>query len=229
MSKLKSIISTYRIALLTFAVQGLLMILFHFGILNFLKVWVYENAHDQSLLFWLLFFLAAIPLLSIGVISSTLLAIMVGYYLGWSTILYYFPAYIVASWLGYFIVSNIDKGKTFSNIEQQSGLTKYIDKIRSKPFMTIFLLRTSPIISFGQLTSLCAFLKIPASTYIQASFWGMIPRTLLAIYGGIYLKTMNQNFIQFHLPAEYNVYLYSLSGISLVFVTIITLQKLRTT
>jgi len=211
-----SAIKKYRVMLITFSVQLFLMALFHFSMVALLQEWLTLHGQGQSIIFWLLFFLCAIPLLSIGLMSSTFLALVAGYFLAWGSLLYYIPTYIISAYIGYQAILYIDKGKTLALLASSSRLTKVNTYLNQYPFSSILFLRFSPIISFGQLTALCAFLKLHPSTYIIASTLGMLPRTVLAIWCGMLIRSQYSSLTHYTLPEHYTPILLFLFILSLL-------------
>ncbi len=198
-----SAIKKYRIMFITFSVQLFLMALFHVSFVAVIQEWLNLHGHEQSIFFWTLLFLCSIPLLSVGFMSSTFLAIVAGYFLSWNSLWYYIIAYIASAYLGYHLIVYIDKGKTLLALNNSKRLDKIKNFLIRYPFSSVVLLRFSPVISFGQLTALCAFFKIKTSTYITASTVGMLPRTLLAVWSGMTIKSHYANLEHYSLPKEY--------------------------
>ena len=215
-----SAIKKYRVMLITFSVQLFLMALFHFSMVALLQEWLTIHGQGQSIIFWSLFFFCAIPMLSIGLMSSTFLALVAGYFLSWESLVYYIPTYIISAYIGYQVIAYIDKGKTLDLLNSSRRLKKVNAYLSQYPFYSVLFLRFSPVISFGQLTALCAFLKLHPSTYIIASTLGMLPRTLLAIWCGILIHSQYANLTHYTLPEHYStiiIFLFILSLIGIVY------------
>ena len=210
-----SAIKTYKVVLATFGVQLVLMALFHFTLLVVIQQWLITHTDLQPIGFWLFVFSVAVPLLSLGILSSTLLALMAGYFLGWESLYYYLPCYVASSYVGYKIISFIDQGKTIQLLQHSQRLKKTLSFLELYPFTSVLFLRLSPIISFGQLTALCSFIGVNIFQYLIASSLGMIPRTLLAIWCGIYIKEQHTTLVSYQLPQSYTPFIIGLFIISL--------------
>jgi len=213
-----SALKTYKVVLTTFAVQLVLMALFHLTLLVVIQQWLVTHTGEQSIGFWIIAFALAVPLLSLGILSSTLLALMGGYFLGWESLYYYLPCYIASSYIGYQIISIIDQGKTIQLLQHSQRLKKALSFLEIYPFTSVLFLRLSPVISFGQLTALCSFIRLNIFQYLIASTVGMIPRTLLAIWCGLYIKQEQGSLTDYHLPSTYTplvigLFILSLGGI----------------
>jgi uncharacterized membrane protein YdjX (TVP38/TMEM64 family) len=210
-----SAIKTYKVVLATFSVQLILMALFHFTLLVVIQQWLVTHTDQQPISFWFLIFALAVPLLSLGILSSTLLALMAGYFLGWESLYYYLPCYVASSYIGYKIISFIDQGKTIQLLQHSQRLKKAFSFLEIYPFTSVLFLRLSPVISFGQLTALCSFIRLNIFQYLIASSLGMIPRTLLAIWCGIYIKEQQATLVHYRLPESYTPFIIGLFIISL--------------
>lgn len=209
-----SALKTYKVVLATFSVQLVLMALFHVTLLVVIQQWLAHHTGEQSIGFWLLVFGLAIPLLSLGILSSTLLALMAGYFLGWESLYYYLPCYATSSYIGYQIISYIDQGKTVRLLQDSQRLKKALSFLELYPFSSVLFLRLSPVISFGQLTALCSFIRLNILQYLAASTLGMIPRTLLAIWCGIYIHQHQGSLTNYQLPASYTPFIICLFVLS---------------
>ncbi|HSZ71177.1 MAG TPA: VTT domain-containing protein [Cytophagaceae bacterium] len=210
-----SAIKRYKVVLTTFSVQLILMALFHFTLLVFIQQWLSDHTTLQSIVFWIMVFLCAIPLLSLGILSSTILALIGGYFLGWGSFYYYLPCYVVSSYFGYQLIAFIDQGKTILSLQYSQRLKKALSFLELYPFTSVLFLRFSPIISFGQLTALCSFIRLNIFYYMSASSIGMIPRTLLAIWCGLYIRQNHYTLMEYQLPSSYTPFLIGLFILSL--------------
>lgn len=210
-----SAIKTYKVVLTTLVVQLVLMALFHLTLLVVIQQWLFTHTDQQSVWFWVIAFALAIPLLSLGILSSTLLALMGGYFLGWESLYYYLPCYIASSYIGYQIIAVIDQGKTIQLVQHSQRLKKTLSFLELYPFTSVLFLRLSPVISFGQLTALCSFIRLNIFKYLIASTVGMIPRTILAVWCGLYIKKQHDSLTDYHFPASYTPLLIALFILSL--------------
>lgn len=213
--KFISAIKPYKVVLATFSVQLVLMALFHVTLLVVIQQWLSHHTGEQSIGFWLLVFGLAIPLLSLGILSSTLLALMAGYFLGWESIYYYLPCYAASSYIGYQIISFIDQGKTIQLLHHSQRLKRALSFLELYPFSSVLFLRLSPVISFGQLTALCSFIRLNIIQYLSASTLGMIPRTLLAIWCGLYIRREQGSLTDYQLPESYTPFIIGLFVLSM--------------
>ncbi|MDF2456096.1 MAG: associated Golgi protein-like protein [Cytophagaceae bacterium] len=204
-----SAIKPYKVVLATFAVQLALMALFHVTLLVGIQQWLHHTG-EQTIGFWLLVFALAVPLLSLGILSSTLLALMAGYFLGWESLYYYLPCYAASSYIGYQIISVIDQGKTIQLLQDSKRLKRALSFLELYPFTSVLFLRLSPVISFGQLTALCSFIRLNIIQYLFASTLGMIPRTLLAIWCGLYIRQHQGTLTDYQLPESYTPFIIAL-------------------
>lgn len=209
-----SAIKPYKVVLATFSVQLVLMALFHVTLLVGIQQWLLHHSGEQSVGFWLLVFALAIPLLSLGILSSTLLALMAGYFLGWESMYYYLPCYAASSYVGYQIIAYIDQGKTVQLLQHSQRLKRALSFLELYPFSSVLFLRLSPVISFGQLTALCSFIRLNILQYLLASTLGMIPRTLLAIWCGLYIREQQGSLTNYQLPESYTPFIIALFVLS---------------
>ena len=126
---------------------------------------------------WPLAFLAG---LLYGVIWGTLLAVV---------------ASTVGAWLN-FLLSRTLLAPLSDRLRQRYGL-KHLNVPKDKQFMVLFVLRAFPLSSFVVTNLLAGALKLSRSSYILATFLGMIPSTVLYAAWGKLMKKPEPQFYVF--------------------------------
>lgn len=127
--------------------------------------------------------------LGLALLPTTLTAMALGFFLGWTG----FPAlligYILANGLGYFLGLRLNadflKVLYLKNPELKLDLARRVQQ----PAQLIFFVRISPVIPFAISNFLFASLRIGLQKVILYGIPGMLPRTFLAFATGKFANT----------------------------------------
>lgn len=133
---------------------------------------------------WTLFYAAASLTMAFGLTPTTFIALLSGYFLGWSSVPGVLTSYLGASLLGYAAASLVDRGRLIRSISDVTDRPGLIDKLREGEVMFIILARISPFLPFAIMNILLAALRVDLKKFLVAGFAGMLPRTLLFIWLG---------------------------------------------
>lgn len=133
---------------------------------------------------WLLFYLAASFCMALAFTHTTFIALLSGYFLGWSSVLFVIFSYLLALATGYFLGRKLDKGKLLSTITSIPKARAIAEDLKSNELKIIVLSRLSPVLPFALMNLFLAFLDADLKKYMAGGFAGMLPRTLLFIWTG---------------------------------------------
>ena len=140
------------------------------------------------------FLLVSIPM-SIGIPTSTILSVIVGYFIGWIGLPLLTLAYIIACTLGYKIGALID-GNSLSEFLEKKGKTRFINEINTNDFWIIAFSRLSPALPFAIMNIVFASLKVRMKNFLVAGVIGMLPRTILFLWVGTQLASLADYYEQ---------------------------------
>lgn len=169
-------------------------------------------------------YLILTPLVTTGLFSTTLLAACGGYFLGWKSLIYFIPVYMVATLIGYMAGKISKKGQLEESLMQIEETATILTNLYKRQWLVIFFLRISPVLPFAVINLLMGAIRTPIWTYISATLVGMIPRTVLAILTGISIKELGKGFSD-DTPMNYTVILFGFVAISLWFLYKLTQKK----
>jgi uncharacterized membrane protein YdjX (TVP38/TMEM64 family) len=148
--------------------------------------------HDFTPLQWVGLYLAASITMAFALTHTTFIALLGGFFLGWISMLYMLPAYIVASLIGYFSARLIDQGTFIESISGIKGVDNIIHNLKKRENLVIFFCRISPILPFAMMNALLSILRASISKYIVAGSAGMLPRTLLFVWLGMQARNIKE-------------------------------------
>ena len=121
---------------------------------------------------------------SAGLTPPTILALIFGYFLGWSAVL---PMFII-NFGGILFINQLvhwlDHDRFLKFLRRNPKAQAVLDRIRNKELEVIFFAKLSPILPFGLTNLLFALSGAKLRNILLGGFLGMTPRTLLAIWSG---------------------------------------------
>ncbi len=141
---------------------------------------------------WLMIYLTASLTMAFALTHTTFVALIGGFFLGWTSLLLMLPAYILASTIGFLTAKLIDKGSFIQSIESIPGVERIIRNLKKKEGLIIFFCRISPVLPFAMMNALLSILNAELKKYLTAGSLGMLPRTLLFVWIGIQGRNLQQ-------------------------------------
>ena len=138
------------------------------------------------LVFWFL----AIFIMGLAFSPTTFFALFTGYIWGLNGIIPLIIAYSIASLLGFFVAKLLKGDAILSFIKSKFKTASFLDHVQSNSFSWVFLARLSPVFPFAITNAIMAFLGVSAQKFFIAGTLGMLPRTLLAVWTGMQVKSI---------------------------------------
>ncbi len=139
---------------------------------------------EFSIVQWVLFFFLVSFTMAFALTPTTFVALVTGYFAGWSGLYGLVPSYLLASFLGYVLAYTIDKGNFFEEIRKREKVNRLIGNLKKNEFWVIFFCRISPALPFAMMNVFLSFMKVRLKNFIGGSLLGMLPRTVLSVWIG---------------------------------------------
>jgi uncharacterized membrane protein YdjX (TVP38/TMEM64 family) len=133
---------------------------------------------------WLLVFVALNFAMSLSLTSTTIAALLCGYFLGWSALIIYIIVYLLATITGNIIAKQIDKGSFIETLKNIGSTQRYLFAIEEEQFGLIVLARISPIFPFAIMNVFLAAVDFRIGKILLGSLVGMLPRTVICFWIG---------------------------------------------
>lgn len=143
-----------------------------------------EIFNSQSLFSLLLVYLALAFAMGLAMIPTTLVSVLSGYLFGLESFPLVFFSYLLASLIGFLLGKLIQPTSIRKIIQKKKNLDLINGFIEMDPLKWIFFMRISPVLPFALSNAYLSLLKIPIKSFLLASTFGMLPRTILAIWAG---------------------------------------------
>jgi uncharacterized membrane protein YdjX (TVP38/TMEM64 family) len=121
---------------------------------------------------------------ALGFLPPTLLALCFGYFLGWVAFLPLVLLNFAAIGLIYGIIQFVDLAFWRTFFETNPKTAVFFERMHQNQPLFIFFTKLSPLLPFALTNALFAISGIRFKNVILGGFFGMIPRTLLAIWLG---------------------------------------------
>ncbi|QKG53533.1 TVP38/TMEM64 family protein [Hymenobacter sp. BRD67] len=141
---------------------------------------LHELSPSQSLLYFLVVGLT----MALALTPTTFVAIITGYYFGWSGLAGMVVAYALASALGYELARRLDHGKLRSFLHHFPKADAVLGELQSQSWSLIILTRLSPVLPFALMTFVLAIVGVARRRFLVASVVGMLPRSLFFYWLG---------------------------------------------
>lgn len=118
----------------------------------------------------------------IALTPPTFLALIFGYFLGWSAILPVFILNMVAIYLVNMLTRLMNRERFIEYLSENKKVKAILDSIRNDEFKIIFFTKLSPVLPFALMNLVFSLSGAKLKNILWGGFLGMIPRTLLAIW-----------------------------------------------
>ncbi len=169
-----------------------------FSVLPFLTggliTWLLNNYHEYLPNFttseWIILYSIVGVCMSVGAVPNTLIAAIGGYFLGFSSLFYLSPAYMVAATFGYFIGRFVDTGNFKATLLEDPKVEQIVNKLQTKELATIIFAKISPVLPFVLMNALFGMLRYNFIKFLIGSWIGKMPRVLLFTYIGTQVKNI---------------------------------------
>jgi uncharacterized membrane protein YdjX (TVP38/TMEM64 family) len=137
---------------------------------------------------WAVIYLMACFTMSFAMTPTTFVALLSGYFLGWSAIIPVCLSYWVASIIGFKVAEKIDGGRFLQILTEKPEVKKVMNNLQKQEFKIILLARLSPVLPFAVSNLIFSFSRANLRNFMTAGFIGMLPRTLLSLWLGTQAK-----------------------------------------
>lgn len=141
---------------------------------------------------WLLITLVCCLTSTFAFTPPTLLALIFGYFIGWYAVLPVFLMNMVAIFLVNFITKRLDEDKFKIYLSDNKKISSILENIHKEELRFIFFTKLSPILPFALTNFVFALSGAKIRNILIGGFFGMIPRTLLAVWTGSQAKEIKR-------------------------------------
>lgn len=162
--------------------------LFGSTVLTSMAITWQDTLLNLSISEWGLLFALSALTMALALTPSTLIALVSGYFLGWSALPFITITYPLAALLGFMASKILDRGKIMHSLSSSSAdsrLPLLIKELNRQAWLLVILVRISPILPFSLMNLLLPAIGVRLSTFLLAGFIGMLPRTLFSLWVGM--------------------------------------------
>lgn len=138
-----------------------------------------------------LVFAAAYVVLTVLFLPGSLLTLGAGFLYGplWGTLLVS-PASLAGATLAFLLAKGRAREWVEKKLAEAPSFAAVDRAIAERAWLTVFLLRLSPVVPFSLLNYALGLTKVRLGSYVGASFVGMLPGTLLYVYLGSLMRSV---------------------------------------
>lgn len=174
------------------SLMGLLSITSLFGstLVTTLAITWQDTLDTLSISQWAWLFSASALTMALALTPSTLIALISGYFLGWTALFYILISYPAASVLGYLVGKSLDHGKLMRTLPPNSRIHLILEELQHHQWPLVVLTRISPVLPFSLMNLVLPVIGIRLPAFLIAGFIGMLPRTLFALWAGMQARDL---------------------------------------
>jgi uncharacterized membrane protein YdjX (TVP38/TMEM64 family) len=168
-------------------ISMLLLVIVPVVVSSTLAVVLYNNQDLLADLSWgemLLYFAVISVTMALALTPTTFVALVSGFYIGWSGFAGIVISYGIAALVGYSIARLIDHGRMMSFLNRFEKARILMQELRHESWSLIILTRISPVLPFALMNFVLSLLQIERKKFFIASIVGMLPRTLFFFWVG---------------------------------------------
>ncbi|MFQ3576157.1 MAG: VTT domain-containing protein [Cytophagales bacterium] len=174
----------------------------------------YQTIKTFSTKEWLLVYTFLALAMGLNGVPNNLIAACGGYFLGFSSLLYLSPAYMVACVIGYVLGRNFLNEKVKNDLLKDKSLEKYLEKVQKNEFSTVVLTKVSPVMPFLVTNALFGMLRYKPVNFLMGCFVGKWPRVALFTFIGTTIMEF-QSFLDGSYSKQSWVYLVLLALVTI--------------
>lgn len=150
--------------------------------------WTRDQGHIGWLVFVVLYVASASVLLP-GSVLTLGAGLIFGVALGCALVV---PASMIAAILCFLGARRYAHSDLFQAWKKRARVDRFDKLFERSGFRIVLLLRLSPVVPFSLLNYALGLTKVERREYVHASFWGMLPGTLLYVYIGFLFENVTE-------------------------------------
>jgi uncharacterized membrane protein YdjX (TVP38/TMEM64 family) len=137
-----------------------------------------------SLSLWLGIYLGFAFCMTFSFIPNSFVAFLGGFFLNVLSIPLFLVSYFMAICIGFVIAGKIDNGNFSNSLIKYPKIQQILHKLQDDEILLVMFARFSPVFPFAIMNQVLYSSGVKFSTFLWASFVGMLPRMLLMTYFG---------------------------------------------
>lgn len=152
---------------------------------GFVTFWLYNHVdtlQSFSTFSWIIACFGAVLAMGFSIIPTSYVALVAGYFFGWSSLPFLLISYILATCIGYLISKKIDNQKVINEINKNKKAQAVLEKLQTDQFKIVAFARLSPVFPFGISNVIFTYLGVPLRQLLIAGIIGMMPRTVFMVW-----------------------------------------------
>lgn len=141
---------------------------------------------------WLMATLVCCVTSTFALTPPTFLALVFGYFLGWSALLPVFALNMAAIMLVNLLVRFLNQPQLVAYLENNKKARQVLVRIQQRELWFIFFAKLSPVLPFALTNLVFALSGARLRNILLGGFMGMVPRTVLAVGAGLQAQELRQ-------------------------------------
>lgn len=139
---------------------------------------------------WGWFYLATVFTMALAFTPTTFVASLSGYFIGFESLWFLVPAYMLASSLGYLLSKKIGAGAVGVVLDTYPKAGAVLEGLRQNDLLLVIMCRMSPVLPFAIMNVVLGYAGIRIGPFLLGGLIGMLPRTVMAVALGMQLDSL---------------------------------------
>ncbi|MFN8353355.1 MAG: VTT domain-containing protein [Spirosomataceae bacterium] len=129
---------------------------------------------------------------AVAITPPTFLAMVMGYFLGWQSLILLFILNLLAIALVNGLTLRLDNQKLLSYLSKDPRVVGIVSRFNHNAWQLVFFTKLSPVLPFAMTNLVFSLLGVRLKTLLSSGFVAMIPRTVLGIWVGMQAQQIRE-------------------------------------
>jgi uncharacterized membrane protein YdjX (TVP38/TMEM64 family) len=141
-----------------------------------------------------------------AILPTTLVAIFLGFFLGFTGLFPMILSYTTASLLGYYASQRFERGQVLSMLQGSERLRQFVHRFEHNQYEFAFWLRLTPLLTFALTNILVSALRMRLKAFLIGGTLGMLPRVIFVIWVASQAKDLSLVWQGKTALSDWNIY-----------------------
>jgi len=141
---------------------------------------------------WVGVYLASVFTMALAFTPTTFVATLSGVFLGWQSLWYLVPAYLLASVIGFGLSKKVGATSIQTVLHAYPASDRILHRLRQSDLLLTVMCRISPVLPFAIMNIVLGYAGVRFWSFLLGGLIGMLPRTAMAVALGMQLQALTE-------------------------------------
>jgi len=141
---------------------------------------------------WVWVYLSSVFTMALAFTPTTFVATLSGVFLGWQSLWYLVPAYLLASVVGFGLSKSVGATSIQTVLHAYPTSDQVLNRLRQNDFLLVVMCRISPVLPFAIMNIVLGYSGVRFRSFFLGGLVGMLPRTVMAVALGMQLQALTE-------------------------------------